>query len=372
MGLTIREEKNMNPTDQIGSALGSWTDVQKRLWEGWMNVYNKATELHAAVPESADRLKESTEAIGTGTSEAARDLLDKLLSSQSAVSQATEFFLRAWKVVSPSLDAGKDWRVDLQNFSTQWSEQMTTALERSTGMASDLTELTRSLGKDWPPAILPWLAFIEKSSAAGHVGEATLGGSANLSRLLAMESELFPFLSGLAQMPRAGLTREKNAKLLRLMDATVDVRRTNLKFQTAMAQGMAKAVEATIDRLAELKAKGEKITSVRGLMKLWFTSADGTLMHVFNSPEFLAIQNEMTTANNEFRIRQRALLEDVYQALDIPTRSEIDDAYKIIQDLKREVRALKKTVNATGSNAVAKPAKSTGRGAAGRGPSKGG
>ena len=51
----------MNPTDQIGSALSSWTDAQKRLWEGWMNVYNKATELNVATPESADWLKRSTE-----------------------------------------------------------------------------------------------------------------------------------------------------------------------------------------------------------------------------------------------------------------------------------------------------------------------
>lgn len=361
----------MNPTDQIGAALGSWTDAQKRLWEGWMNVLNKAAELNAATPESAEWLKESTEAIGKGTSEAGRELLDKLLSGQSTVSNATDFFLKAWKVVAPSLEAGKDWRADLQNFSQQWSEQMASTLERGSGLMADLTDLTRSLAKDWPPAILPWLAFIGKSSAAGHLGEATLGGSANLTRLLAMESELFPFLSGLAEVPRAGLTRERNAKLMRLMDAVVDVRRTNLKFQTAMAQGMTKAVEATIERLAQLKAKGEKITSVRDLMKLWFTSADGTLMHVFNSPEFLAIQDEMTTANNEYRIRQRAVLEDIFQALDIPTRTEIDDAYKIIHDLKWEVRALKKALKGSTGNALAKPAKSGARSAT-KAPAKAG
>jgi hypothetical protein len=60
------------------------------------------------------------------------------------------------------------------------------------------------------------------------------------------------------------------------------------------------------------------------------------------------------------------MLEDVFQALDIPTRSEIDDAYKIIHDLKREVRALKKALNPAGSKAVAKPAKSTPRGGAAR------
>ncbi len=361
----------MNPTDQIGAAVGSWTDTQKRLWEGWMGVLNKAADLNAAAPESAGSLQPSAEVFGMGTSEAARDLLNKLLSSQNAVTRGTDFFLKAWKVVAPNFEAGKDWRGDLQGFTTQWSEQMTAALERGAGMMSDLTGLGSSLGKDWPAAILPWLAFMEKSSAAGHIGEATLGGSANLSRLLAMESDLYPFFSGLAEMPRAGLTREKNAKMLRLLDAATDMRRTNLKFQTAMTQGMSKAVEATMERLGELKAKGEKISSVRELMKLWFSTADGTLMHVFNSPEFLAIQNEMTSANNLFRISQRALLEDIYQALDIPTRSEIDDAYKIIHDLKQEVRAMKKALGTSESKAVAKPAKSSARGAAARGQSKG-
>lgn len=348
----------MNPSDSIGTVVDTWTDAQKRLWEGWMGVLNKASELASVDSDAAGRLKETAAAAAKGTSEAAGDLVDKLLSSQNSMKQATDFFLKAWKVIAPSFDAGKDWRIDLQNFSTQWSEQMGAAVERSSAMMSDMSELARSMSKDWPPAILPWLAFMEKSSAAGHIGEAALGGSANLTKLLAMESELFPFLSGLAEMPRAGLTREKNAKMMRLMDAMIDTRRTNLKFQAAMVQGMAKAVEATIERLGEMKAKGETISTVRGLMKLWFTTADGTLMHIFNSPEFLAVQNEMTEANNQYRIHQRAVLEDVLHTLDIPTRSEIDDAYKIIHDLKQEVRTLKKAVNEGSSKALPAPAKS--------------
>ncbi|MFO1206510.1 MAG: poly(R)-hydroxyalkanoic acid synthase subunit PhaE [Burkholderiales bacterium] len=361
----------MDATEQIGTAVNTWTEAQKRLVDGWMGVLNNAVSLNAASPDPAEWLKKSADVFGKGSSDAGRELLDKLLSGQSAVRHATDFFLKAWKVVAPSIEAGKDWRGDFENFSKQWSEQMSASLDRGTGMMNDLTELTKSVGKDWPPVLLPWVAFITQSSTAGHLGEATLGGAANLTRLLAMESELFPFLSGLAEMPRAGLTREKNAKLLRYVDALIDARRTNLKFQTMMAQGMGKAVEATIDRLAQLKAKGDKITTVRDLMKLWFTSADGTLMHVFNSPEFLAIQDEMTTANNELRIHQRAVLEDVYAALDIPTRSEIDDAYKIIHDLKTEVRGLKKALAAaTGTKVAAKG--TSARSASARGKAKGG
>ena len=51
-------------------------------------------------------------------------------------------------------------------------------------------------------------------------------------------------------------------------------------------------------------------------------------------------------------------MEIVYSAMDIPTRSEIDDTYKIIHDLKKEVRGLKKTVRAltSGDGAASAPA----------------
>jgi class III poly(R)-hydroxyalkanoic acid synthase PhaE subunit len=356
----------MNPTDQISTAIGTWTDAQKKLWEGWMGVLNQAAELNTKSTESANWLKQSADMFGKGTSEAARDMVDKLLNSQDAVSRGTEFFLKAWKVVAPSFDAGKDWRGDLQGFATQWSQQMSQTLERGAGAQSDFTQLAMSMFKDWPMIMLPWMAFMQKSSAAGHLGEATLGGSANLTKLLAMESEVYPFFSGLAELPRAGLTREKNARLLKLADAASDYRRTSLKFHAAMAQGMAKAVESTIERLGEMRAKGEKISSVRDLMKLWFSTADGSLMHTFNSPEFLALQNDMTGAMNMFRVRQREVLEDVYQALDIPTRSEIDDTYKIIHDLKMEVRALKKQIGSSEGKAAAKSARSGARGTSGK------
>lgn len=41
---------------------------------------------------------------------------------------------------------------------------------------------------------------------------------------------------------------------------------------------------------------------------------------------------------------QREALEIVYNSLEIPTRSEIDEAYKDIHALKREVRALRRSM----------------------------
>lgn len=41
---------------------------------------------------------------------------------------------------------------------------------------------------------------------------------------------------------------------------------------------------------------------------------------------------------------QRDALEIVYNSLEIPTRSEIDEAYKDIHAMKREIRALRRAM----------------------------
>lgn len=97
-----------------------------------------------------------------------------------------------------------------------------------------------------------------------------------------------------------------------------------------------------MDRLADLAKKDKKIHSIREVMQLWFQTADRTLTEKFCTDEFMAIQNEMATAALNYKLRLRDVLAMVYGALDIPTRSEMDDAYRAIHDLKKEVRDLKK------------------------------
>ena len=84
-------------------------------------------------------------------------------------------------------------------------------------------------------------------------------------------------------------------------------------------------------------------------MRTWYSIADRTLMEKFNTEEFLKLQNKLTAALMKHKSAQRDALEIVYNAMELPTRSEIDEAYRDIHALKREVRALRKALKeATG------------------------
>lgn len=334
---------NQNVGDQAKAAMGNWADMQKRMWDDWVSMLSSLPgakgAADAAVP--AELLKKGVETAKTGSNEAARALMDKISASQGAMNRAMDFFLKSWKAVAPALDANKDWRPDLQNFATNWAQEATTLFQRGMGIPTHLGDIGRSMVQDWPGAMAPWLGFLQQAGSVGQFGEAMLGGTAGLTRLLAMESDASA-LAGVGEVPRFGVSREKNAKYLRLADAAVNLRQHSIKFHTSFAQALAKAVEATIERLGELAAKGEKITSVRELMQLWFRTADSSLLLTFNSKEFIDMQNDFTRAGLGFRIRQREVLEDVLRSLDLPTRTELDDAYKVIHELKKEVRTLRK------------------------------
>jgi hypothetical protein len=112
-----------------------------------------------------------------------------------------------------------------------------------------------------------------------------------------------------------------------------------------------------VDELGKVAAKGDKITAVRQLMSLWYRTADKSLLVTFNKQEFLDTQNDFTKAQHAFKLAQRAVVEDIFRGLDMPTRSELDETYQVIHDLKREVRLLKKSLPP--ATAAAKPAART-------------
>lgn len=342
--------ENKNPNEQLGGVVNAWADMQKRMWSDWSAMLQN---LPGAKEGPVEAVKKGLEAATEGTNEAARALMDRIAGSQAGMNRIMDFFFRSMKVVAPNLEANKDWRPDLQRFADDWAKESTAMLQRSLGLGSHLGDLSRSMTSDWPSAMGPWLSFLMQAASAGRLGESMLGGTAGLSRLLAMEGDASAF-AGVGEIPHFGVSREKNAKIMRLVDAVVDLRKHSLTFHSAFAQALARAVEATVEQLGKVAAKGEKITSVRDLMRLWYRTADASLLVTFNSQEFLDIQNQFSKAQQDYKLTQRSVVEDILRNFDIPTRSEVDEAYKVIHDLKKEVRALKKEILSGGHEAPVK------------------
>ena len=98
--------------------------------------------------------------------------------------------------------------------------------------------------------------------------------------------------------------------------------------------------------VAERRAKGEPMDSAGRAMDLWNTILDRTLMEFNRSTEFGALQQRVLRAVARQKLEVRKLAERAAEAVEMPTRTEMDDAYQRIHDLKQELNALRREVRA--------------------------
>lgn len=103
--------------------------------------------------------------------------------------------------------------------------------------------------------------------------------------------------------------------------------------------------------------KGEPIGTGRQMIDLWLSVANQELLEMHRSAAFLDVQRSMTRSSTEYRLAEREIAEAFCEVHHIPTRTEMDEMQRLVTELKREVRALKKPVKAVATKPAPKPRK---------------
>lgn len=97
----------------------------------------------------------------------------------------------------------------------------------------------------------------------------------------------------------------------------------------------------------------EESTGSEEMLKRWLKIADEELVNTLRSDEFLDAQREFFAAGSSYRLKYQEFVDMWCDNHGIPTRSEVDDLHKIIYDLRREVRTLKRNIEKSESKKAA-------------------
>jgi class III poly(R)-hydroxyalkanoic acid synthase PhaE subunit len=343
-------------TEQAEQLLKSWTLAQKNVWDSWQDFAGRAGGAQKPQGFTMNPMEWFQQSISAWTDPTgvARDAGQQIFGSQFSMMRNLEMLTKAWQMIAPKLDAGQDWRSPLSDFTTNWFQQLTGGPQDLFETSKDTAALFQSYMSQWGPLLRPWMSSAIEATGSGHLGEMMLGGSAGLGRLFAMEQDEFqaaPF-TGLADIPSMGVAREHQAKILRAFDAFVDLRRRMLELNKLTVGALTKSVESVMTTLVEKSKRGEKIESVRELNRLWINSADDVFTKMYVSEEYLKLQRELSSAAMTYKIMQQDVMEMVLKSLNLPTRSELDDAYKTLYELRKEVKSLKKALQEQAKPAV--------------------
>jgi polyhydroxyalkanoate synthase subunit PhaE len=175
------------------------------------------------------------------------------------------------------------------------------------------------------------------------------------------------------QVPTFGLGREHQERLQKLAQAQMEYQRHDSAYNALMMKSGQAAYEIFERKLAERGEPGKQIESARALFDLWIDSAEEAYAQVALSPEFRQVYGKLVNAQMQLRSGIQREVEQMSSLFGMPTRTEVDGAYRKIAELERSVRKLRdaSTKPASGRRAAAQPApRATPRKAAAKKPAK--
>jgi len=117
------------------------------------------------------------------------------------------------------------------------------------------------------------------------------------------------------------------------------------KLQQSTSSVGQKALYEAMRHVTEMNKSGNPPKSFDEFFKMWVRTSEQAFDALFKTEEYGRLQGEMQTSSMKIREYSDKLMELAMSDIPVATRSELDEAYKSIQTLKRQVRSLERKVD---------------------------
>jgi hypothetical protein len=347
-----------------------WSGVQTNLMRLWADTwfgFHKATE-------GAEGTKESTNPWGT-TGDIYNQWLnmyremfgeywkrvpwgiggqtfEKTLWGAQTYTKLYEFWANAANILSGTSPREKGIPETYQEFCDFWLKNYnellrgfftTPHLDLFRGLLGSAAELPQMYANILSKFFGPWIEVMqglpEKSAEALKKGPQ---GYADVYRwwLQAYEQTWGRVL----RMPPLGLTRETTEKLQRGTESLIEHYAAMTDYYLALYRVGTEAMQKVAIEMGEMYNKGQAPKTYKEFYTLWWTTNEDALHELFKSPEFSHLLGHVVDATMRVRKHYDDIIEEYLRALPVPTRSEMNELYKTLYLLKKEVKKNTKQV----------------------------
>ncbi len=184
----------------------------------------------------------------------------------------------------------------------------------------------------------------------GEIGQGSFNPE-ELFKQMKSAFSMFEDSSGkLLSVPALGKDREKMELISSCAKAMSSFASRDIEYQQMMLKTAAEANKEVVKALAEKIKAGEKFEKFDAFFSLWISVNETTFNKLFQGEEFSAKRNAMAKAGFAARKLYIEIVEDQLADLPIARRSEMDEVYKIIYDLRKQVKSMEKQINELKSN----------------------
>ena len=195
--------------------------------------------------------------------------------------------------------------------------------------------LQSNQGVRWsdPAAVLDWMKSLAPPAGAG--------GMDALSNhpLLAGVRHVY---SGASDAVGWGLYTRFGEALADLGKAQIASNETQAKVWNAIGEIWRTAQGRFGEALQGMVERRESFADVQAFLRAWTAALDKAAHEAMQSEAGLLLAAEVGRAAARNRIAQNRAVEIFSELCNVPTRAEVDEAYRLIHELRKELRALKK------------------------------
>ena len=132
----------------------------------------------------------------------------------------------------------------------------------------------------------------------------------------------------------------------------------NIEYHKLMQATGQEAMQDVVNAIAEKFRAGEKIEKFDEFFALWIDTNEKAFNKLFQTEAFSQKRNALTEAGFSARKHYNQIVENQLVELPIARRSEMDEVYKIIYELRKQVKSLESQVLELKSQDLKSPASS--------------
>jgi glutamine synthetase adenylyltransferase len=132
---------------------------------------------------------------------------------------------------------------------------------------------------------------------------------------------------------------ELTKELMEMMSA---YQTKNNQMQYMMYTTGMKAMDEMAENLYAKIRNGEDVKEFADVYKNWLNTNDKHFVQLFETPEYSKLMSEVSALQLNLKGKIEKQMEKAMEKLPIVNRSEMDELYKTIQDLKKRINSLEK------------------------------
>jgi gas vesicle protein len=276
----------------------------------------------------------------------AKDTFGKTLYGTEAMQKLYEFWLPLAKAIG-------DKAVDPTTYATLFDpakskEFYNTLFNLQPDSLSKLQQQLSQYSDLYQQSVRSWTEAAQ-SGAERLAKEGAIEGAISPDSMMKQMQSVYALLDTAAgkliSIPALGKDRENLELLARCSKSMSEFVARSIEYQQMMQETGAEAMQATVKGVSKKVKAREKFEDFDDFFSLWIDTSEKSFNKLFRSKVFSQRRNAMTDAGFNTRKLYNQIIENNLADLPVARRSEMDEIYKIIYDLRKKVKKLEAQVH---------------------------